>query len=177
MCRFAEFVRENFTWTRWRTDPFQMYFTAFLMLVSTAQMGLGAAPTSSQSHLATTTQLAVAFCSFWGVLIVMLGLHLKDVETGLWIECSGYLCIFFVLALAVFLQFTTQQLAFTTHAFAYDQAFVYAALQRSIQVWLYKRARRRVLRTEHKVEALKEVLNKSGLDPNRPDVLGDDDDG
>lgn len=175
--RVGQFIRENFTWTRWRTDAFQMYFTAFLMLVSTAQLGLGAAPQSSQYHLEDATQNAVAFCCLWGVLIVMLGLHLKDVETGLWIEMSGYLCIFFVLSLSVYLQFTTQTLAFTTHSFAFDQAFVYAALQRSIQVWLYKRTRRRAMRVENRVEALKEVLRSSGLDPNRPVVLGDDEDG
>jgi hypothetical protein len=171
-----EWIGENFTWHRWRVNPFQMYFTAFLLLASTAQLGFGVAPTSPTVHLYDNTQAALAFCAFWGVLTVLFGLHLKDIETGLWVEVCGYVPVMFVEGISVYLMFTTQVIPFASHNFAFDQAMVYASLQRSIQIWLYKRARRRALAIGARVEMLKEVLRADGLDPDRPVFGGTGDD-
>lgn len=168
----VSWTRNNFTWHRWRINPFQMYFTSFLLLVSTAQMGMGVAPSSPAVHLYDNTQIALSFCAFWGTVIVLFGLHLRDIETGLWVEVCGYMPVIFTEGLSVYLMFATQVIPFTSHNFAFDQAMVYAALQRSIQIWLYKRARRKASALDSKVEVLKEVLRANGVNPDRA-VFGD----
>lgn len=162
--RFAEWFRNTYTWHRWMVNPFQMYATAFLVLVSTAQVGLGISPSTVVSELDRSTQMSLSFCNLVGASIVLYGLHLRGTESSLWMEMSGYVSLIFVLSVYIYLLTTHQYLANTTYGFAFSQAFVYASIHRSIQIFRYKRMGRKKRRLSRHVNALTEVLEAAGVD-------------
>lgn len=157
-------LRDTFTLSRWRTDPFQMYDAALLLLVSLAQLRFGIAPSSPVANLLDNTQQYLSFCNLWGALIVLWGVHLRELEISLWVELSGYFCLIFALTTYVYLLMTTTPLALTTTGFAFSQAFVLASLHRGWQILRYKRARRKKRTITGKVEVLKEVLRTEDHD-------------
>ena len=155
----------TYTWQRWRTSPFQMYTTVFLLLVSTAQLGLGISPASPQAHLDAPTQMALSFCNFIGASITLYGLHLKNLHSSLRLELCGYLSLVFVLAAYIALLTADQYLAVTTYGFAFSEAFVYAAVHRSVQIFLYLRAHRKERRLALQVQDLRQTLLQAGVSP------------
>lgn len=158
MRRFWAWGKRTFTFHRWFVNPFQMYNTMFLLLVSTAQMGLGIAPNVVLNALDIRTQLSLAFCNFIGALIVLYGLHLQEIETALWVELSGYFCLIFVLGIYVALLISQQTQPASTYGFGFSTAFIYASVHRSVQIWLYKRVVRKRALLADQVKGLRTVL-------------------
>ena len=132
----------TFTVRRWALNPFQMYDMAFVVAAALAQIVLGAAPSSVQADLNARTLLALAVCNVFGGVFALFGLHLRDLETALWVEVSGYLCLIFVLGLYVVMLVDQRINASATYGFALSEAFVFASIHRSVQILLYKRATR-----------------------------------
>lgn len=148
-----------FTMHRWATNPFQIYGVSFLMAVAIAQIALGVAPNSVQADLDRKTVLALAVCNVFGAGIVMFGLHLRDLESALWVEFCGYFGLIFVLGTYVFLLSQHQINPNATYGFAFAEAFVFAAIHRSVQILLYKRARTRRSRLAERAELMQETLD------------------
>lgn len=131
------------TGTRWATDPFQLYDIFFLMLVSLAQVLIGVSPNSVQAQFDKNTQLSLAAANFAGAAIAMVGLHLKDLETGLLVELWGYLSLSCTLAFYCIQLITTTHVPNAQLGFTLSEAFVFASLHRAIQIARYKYLRRR----------------------------------
>lgn len=130
----------TFTVRRWALNPFQLYDMAFMMAAAIAQIVLGATPSSVQADLDPKTLLSLAVCNMVGGGIALLGLHLRDLETALWVEFYGYLCLVFVLGYYLFLLADQRVNVSASYGFALSEAFVFAAIHRSVQILLYKRA-------------------------------------
>lgn len=151
--------RATFTLHRWALNPFQMYSITFLLAVAVSQIQLGSSPTSIQADLDRRVTLALAICNIVGAGIALLGLHLRDLESALWVEMWGYLCLIFVLSIFLYLLFLGQINPGSTYGFGFAQAFVYGAVHRTIQIVLYKRARTKRYKLAREANALQETLN------------------
>lgn len=163
---------KNFTLHRWALNPFQMYDISFLMAVAIAQIQLGATPGSVQADMDRHTLMALATCNMVGAGIALLGLHRRDLEDALWIELCGYLCLIFVLGYYVLLLSIHQVNTNASYGFAFSEAFVYAAIHRSAQIWLYKRARKKRQHLDDQATALKDAMLFNAITPKRP--VGDE---
>ncbi len=129
---------------RWALNPFQLYDISWLMAASIAQLYLGATPGSVLAdNLDRTTVLYLAIANIIGGGIALFGLHLKDLEEALWVEVCGYSVLIFVLGIYVYLMTSNLINPNASYGFALSEAFVYAGIHRSVQILLYKRARRR----------------------------------
>jgi hypothetical protein len=163
---------ETFTLNRWALNPFQTYPIAFLACVAISQLELGAGPTSIQAELERHTAIALAMCNLFGSAIALLGLHLRDLESALWVELYGYLCLTFVLVTYLYLVYRGQINPGSTYGFGFSQAFVYAAAHRAVQILLYKRARGKRYKLAREATALQDTLNS--ILPHAPVVGGVD---
>jgi len=141
--RPIRWIRRMFTMHRWATNPFQLYSLFLLMQVSLNQLVIGVPETSAQSVLDVEAQTTLAACNFLGSVICAYGVHLRDTETGLWIELSGYVSLVGSLGIYVYLVFVLFPLPNTSFGLALTEAFLLAALHRSVQIIRYKRAKRR----------------------------------
>lgn len=159
MKRLSGWWRETFTLHRWALNPFQMYGISFLLAAAIAQMQLGATPGGVfADHLDYQTIRALAVANTVGGCIALFGLHLRELESALWVEFCGYLVLVFVLGLYVFLVTTNQLNPNASYGFALAESFMWAAVHRSIQILLYKRARRRRMRLACEAHALQQAL-------------------
>jgi len=155
-------LRKTFTMRRWGTNPFQLYNLFLLLQVSINQIIIGVPETSAQAALSHDAQVALAICNCTGAAISAYGLHLRDFETGLWIELSGYASLAGSLGLYIVMVFLLFPLPNTSFGLALIEAFVLASIHRSIQIVRYKRARRRGVRLE--IELLRRrLLDEGGL--------------
>jgi hypothetical protein len=157
--RPIRWVRNTFTMHRWGVNPFQMYALFFLLQVSLNQLVIGVPETSAQSALNTEAQIALATCTLIGCLVSAYGLHLRDVETALWIELSGYVSLAGSLGIWVYLVFVLFPLPNTSYGLAFAEAFVLFSIHRAVQIVAYKRAKRRG--HEGKRAALLDQIEKS----------------
>jgi hypothetical protein len=157
--RFKSWWLDTFTMHRWAVNPFQMYGVSFLAAVAIAQIQLGASPGSVQADLDRNTLIALAICNIGGAGISLYGLHLRELESALWVEFCGYFCLIFVLGMYVWLLSHNQLNPNATYGFAFSEAFVFAAIHRSVQILLYKRARSKRFRLEEQTTAMQETLD------------------
>jgi hypothetical protein len=173
--RTVTWFKSVFSIQRWMLNPFQMYDIVMLLAVAITQVLAGASPGSVQKDLDYQTLAALAICNIAGSLIALFGLHLRELESALWIELCGYLALIFVMIVYLSLLFTNQLNATATYGFGFGEAFVFAAIQRSVQIALYKRARGRHFRlAQQEVDLLRNTLVKiSPPNPPRP-VIGED---
>lgn len=135
-----------FTGRRWSMDPFQMYAITFLMFLSISEVVIGVSPQSVQAQFDKTTAVSIAGANFVGACVVMFGLHLKDLETGLWVELWGYAALTFTMLLYIMAELGSQgkiQMPIATLGFALSEAFVAASMHRAIQIAAYKWSLRR----------------------------------
>lgn len=132
-----------FTVRRWAVNPFQMYCLSFLVAAATAQITLGATPSSVQADLDVKTLLALAVCNVAGGAIALFGLHLRELEAALWVELWGYVCLVFVMGIYLMMLADQRINVSASYGFALSEAFVFAAIHRSVQILLYKRATRK----------------------------------
>lgn len=172
MKRLLAWWKHMFTIQRWMLNPFQMYDIAMLMGVAITQVTVGASPGSAQQDLDYKTLLSLAICNIAGSSLALLGLHLRELESALWIELCGYLALIFVMIVYLSLLYNGQINASATYGFGFAEAFVFAAIQRSIQIGLYKRARGTHLRLAEEASLLQDTLGV--INPSRP-VIGEED--
>jgi hypothetical protein len=127
-----------FTGARWGTHPFQMYPITFLMLVSISQVVIGVSPATVQAKLEPGAVLAIAGANLIGGVVTMIGLHLKDVEQGLWLEVCGYASL--TLTLIVYITLASRQVnaPVATIGLALSEGFLFASFHRALQIILYK---------------------------------------
>lgn len=146
-----------FTGTRWALNPFQLYCVVFLMLVSMTQVIIGVSPGSVQAQFDKGTQLSLAMANFVGAVACLVGLHLRDLEMGLWIELWAYVSLTATMAFYAFtIVAGSHGVPIATLGFALTEAFVFASLHRAIQIGTYKWA---VLRENFETqERLKPIL-------------------
>lgn len=134
----AVLYSNTFTGSRWATDPFQLYDISFLLLVSLAQVVIGVSPQSVQAQFDRGTQVSLAFANMVGACIALVGLHLKRLETGLWVELWGYISLTLTLAFYCYQLLISTTGPIATLGFTLSEAFVFASLHRAIQVIRYK---------------------------------------
>lgn len=171
--RFLDWWQDVFTLHRWALNPFQMYDITFLLATSVAQVVLGATPGSVfADSLDRQTILALAISNIIGASIALWGLHLRDLESALWVEFWGYAVLIFVLGTYVLLVTQNQANPNASYGFALAEAFVYAAIHRSVQVLLYKRARRKRFKLAQQADQLQRALE--AMTPQSP-VIGEGD--
>lgn len=158
MKSFLAWAKHTFTLNRWSLNPFQMYDIVMLAAVALGQIVLGASPGSIQEGLDRHTLIALAVCNVVGSSWSLFGLHLRDLETGLWIELWGYLALTFVLCTYLWLLFHGQLNAGATYGFGFGEAFVFASIHRAIQIMLYKRAHKKHGQLLQEANVLREAL-------------------
>lgn len=127
-----------FTGARWGTHPFQMYPITFLMLVSISQVVIGVSPATVQAKLEPGAVLSIAGANLIGGTVTMIGLHLKDVEQGLWLEVCGYVSLTFTLIVYVTLASRQVNAPVATIGLALSEGFLFASFHRALQIVLYK---------------------------------------
>lgn len=145
-----------FTGARWGSHPFQMYPITFLMLVSISQVVIGVSPATVQAQLEPGAVLSIAGANLIGGTVTMIGLHLKDLEQGLWLEICGYASL--TLTLIVYITLASRQVnaPTATIGLALSEGFLFASFHRALQIVLYKWAlyRRQTVRADRYRAAL-----------------------
>lgn len=135
--------RSTYTMHRWGSNPYQMYIISILLTTSITQLTFGVAASSVQAdQLDYASQTALAVANLIGAAIAILGLHMKDIQTALWIEFFGLMSLIVTLGIWVFLVYITVALPNTSYGLNLSEACVLASIHRSIQIIMYKRARR-----------------------------------
>jgi hypothetical protein len=119
---------------RWNTNPYQLWATLFLMVVSMSQMIIGVAPSSVFTEVEHPVAFQVATVNFLGAAIVMTGLHLRNQDRGLSLELAGTVSLVATLGWYVSLVLHKENLAGTTLGIGLVEAFLFATLHRSIQI-------------------------------------------
>jgi hypothetical protein len=143
-CLYASRVivfTDIFTSDRWKTNPYQLWDTMFLMTVSLSQVIIGVAPGSIFTELERPVQLILALSNLIGATVVIVGLHLRNKDLGLNLEVAGAISLFATLAVYCVSVLREQTLASTTLGFGLAEAFVFATLHRSFQILTLKWAR------------------------------------
>lgn len=126
---------------RWNTNPYQLWATLFLMIVSMSQMIIGVAPTSVFTEVEHPVAFQAATVNFLGAAIVMFGLHLRNQDRGLSLELAGTISLVGTLGWYISLVLHKEDLAGTTLGFGLVEAYLFATLHRSIQIVVLKVAR------------------------------------
>jgi hypothetical protein len=120
-----------------------MYALTFLMLLSVTEVVIGVSPASVQAQFDRGTAVSLAVANFVGAACAMVGLHLRDLEMGLWIELWGYASLTATMLLYVLSELNPQgkiSVPIATLGFALSEAFVFASLHRAVQIGVYKYA-------------------------------------
>jgi hypothetical protein len=123
---------------RWNTNPYQLWATLFLMIVSLSQMIIGVAPTSVFTEVEHPVAFQVATVNFLGAAIVMTGLHLRNTDRGLLLELAGTVSLVATLGWYISLVLHKENLAGTTLGIGLVEAYLFATLHRSIQIGTLK---------------------------------------
>jgi hypothetical protein len=131
-----------FTGSRWSTNPYQLWDTLFVLVVSLSQMIIGVAPGTIFTEVERPVMFQLASVNFLGAAIVMFGLHLRNKETGLNLELAGAFSLVATLAWYCMSVLHTQTLAGTTLGFGLAEAFVFGTLHRGLQILVMKWAKR-----------------------------------
>lgn len=131
-----------FSGKRWSTNPYQLWATLLLMVVSLSQMIIGVAPTSVFTEVERPVAFQVATVNFLGATVVMFGLHLRNQDRGLLLELAGTASLVGTLGWYIALVLHKQNLAGTTLGFGLVEAYLFGTLHRSIQIIALKWAQR-----------------------------------
>jgi hypothetical protein len=128
---------------RWSTNPYQLWATTFLVIVSLAQVVIGVAPSSVFTEVERPVAFQVALVNFLGAAVVLFGLHLRNQDKGIALELAGTASLVVTLGWYIILVLRKEYLASTTLGFGLAEAYVCATLHRSIQILTLRWARRR----------------------------------
>lgn len=160
-----DWVKRNFTVARWGTNPWQLWSITALFIVSILQLVIGFGVQSVQYEANDpTTRVMIALTTFFGSLICLYGLHLRSLESALWIEVTGYINLLFVLAVYVYQVIDLNIISAavvswpTNSGFALTVSAIPASVHRTIQIIQYKRAVRR----KNQILALADRLGVTG---------------
>lgn len=123
-----------FVGDRWNTNPYQLWATAFLVVVSLSQVIIGVAPGTIFTEIERPVQLTVAIANLIGSTVVIIGLHLRNKEVGIQLELLGAITLVATMAWYCYNTLHRQTLASTTLGFGLAEAFVFGTLHRSIQI-------------------------------------------
>lgn len=141
---------------RWATNPFQLWLTMFVMIVSLSQVIIGVAPGSIFTEVERPVMLQLALVNLLGSSIVMFGLHMKNEDLGLNYELAGTFSLMVSLAWYCTGVTERQVLAGTTLGFGLVEGYVFASLHRSIQITTLRWAERRG--RDHQASRLRNAL-------------------
>lgn len=141
--RVSTFLRREFTFRRWGTNPAQMYMILLLTVFSLLQIIFGTNP-NNVIEKAFDTQLTtlIAVCNAVGGTVALYGLHMREFDRSISVESWGYLSLVFVMTLYVYLVLFNPDYGFPnlTFALALSEAFVLSSLHRLYQIYAYFRA-------------------------------------
>lgn len=155
-------MRREFAVNRWRSNPFQLFGTFMLGLWSLLQLVVGVTKdTVFDTQIDEQAAQFVSATNLLGAIICLVGLHMRDLASALWIEVIGYISL--IGSLCVYIWLVAQKTGPFNTAYGYGLAIAFAgaSLIRSVQIFLFKRAERRA-------EALQKLVG---------DVLGGPDGG
>lgn len=165
-------VRQEFTMARWASDPFQMYATTFLGIFAQVQILRGlqllrgsSGGTVLETEIDRHAQLIVSSTTLLGMVVCLVGLHMRDLSSALWIEVIGYVSLVGSLFIYVFLVGQKAGYLNSSPGYALVLAFCTASASRTLQIFLLKRAERRA-------EELRQLVAR--VDPDVADAGGGD---
>lgn len=127
---------------RWNTNPYQLWATTFLVIVSLSQIVIGVAPTSVFTEVERPVALQVAIVNFIGAAVVLFGLHLRNETRGVMLELAGAASLVATLGWYIVLVLQKEALAGTTLGFGLAEAFWFGTCHRSIQIMTLQYAKR-----------------------------------
>jgi membrane protein DedA with SNARE-associated domain len=134
-----------FTMRRWLVSPWQMSTLAAFIIWSVSVLVYGSVSTGTVwSELnSRDTQTVMAACGLVGALMSFYGLHLRALESALWLEVSGYISLAFIVLVYALQIGENLDAPMTALGFMLSIGFLAASVLRSAQILLYLRAKRR----------------------------------
>ncbi len=151
-------MRRELSFHRWRSNPFQLAATTILGLWSLLQLVKGVKPdTVLGTEVDPTAQIFISSTNLFGAIICLIGLHMRDLSSALWIEVIGYISLIGSLAIWIFLAAQKNGLLSTSYGYGLAIAFAGASVIRTVQIFLYKRAERRAEDLQKLVDRVVEV--------------------
>lgn len=139
-----EWLRREVTVAHWRSNPFQLTATAALGTWSLMQLLHGVTKNSVlDTQIDTQAQSAISLTNLLGALICMVGLHMRDLATALWVEVIGYISLCGSLGIYLWLVADKSGWANSVYGYGLSWAFMSGAVIRTTQIFLLKRAERR----------------------------------
>ncbi len=87
-----------FTGARWSTNPYQLWDTMFVVIISLSQIIIGVAPGTIFTEVERPVMLQLALVNFIGSALVIFGLHLKNTKLGENYELAGAFSLVLTLA-------------------------------------------------------------------------------
>lgn len=130
-----------FSGHRWATNPYQLWSTLLLMVVSLSQAIVQVAPTNVLSQIEHPVALQVIVANFLGAAVVMFGLHMRDKEYGINLELAGAISLLTTMVTYLILVISKQNISSLTFNFGLTLAFVLGTLHRCSQIMVLKWAR------------------------------------
>lgn len=142
--RAIGWVPKEFTLHRWFSNPFQLFGTLILGLWSTMQLVFGVTPnTILDTQVDLQAQVFVSATNLLGSIICLIGLHMRDLASALWVEVIGYISLIGSLGIWIWLTAARTTPFNTSYGYGLAIAFAGASLIRAVQIFMYKRAERR----------------------------------
>lgn len=137
-------MRREFSFNRWRSNPFQLCGTTILGIWSIMQIVKGSTPsTVLDTQLDDQAQMLVSATNLLGSIICLFGLHMRDLASALWVEVIGYVSLIGSLGIYIWLVATKTGPFNTSYGYGLAIAFAGSSLIRTVQIFLLKRAERR----------------------------------
>jgi hypothetical protein len=137
-------LRREFTVARWWSNPFQVCATMFLGLWSVLQLTAGVTPGGVfDTQIDLHAQQFVSSTNLLGALVCFTGLHMRDLETALWVEVIGYVSLIGSLCIYIGLVATSTSWYNSGYGYGLAIAFCLGSTIRSYQIFALKRAERR----------------------------------
>lgn len=140
-----KWLRKEFTFMRWRYDPFQLMATASLGIWSLLQLTVGVTPGGPfDTQIDHHAQVFVSSSNLLGAIICMTGLHMRDLDSALWVEVIGYISLIGTLVLYVqIVESTTSSWYNSGYGYGLTIAFCAGAIVRTWQIFALKKAQRK----------------------------------
>lgn len=124
---------------RWLTQSFMMCGVGLLMQASIWQLVLGNTQlVMTSGEIDPHSVPYLTFANLVGTAIVFYGLHLRNWESSLWVEVSGYASMLWSLALWILFVYLTAGLPNTSYGLNLTEGFVIASFIRAYLIARYK---------------------------------------
>lgn len=146
-----QWARSVATVRRWVENPFQMWSIAMLTQLSIVQLLVGITGPNPIASMDAGAQSALSLCNLVGSTVCTYGLYLRDEELAEPIELSGYLSLAGSVSVYIWLVYWTQPLPNSSFGLNLAEAFVFASVQRAVQIVRRMRSRRKDFRASRTV--------------------------